>query len=357
MQAGTACLCQTKLRILLSAYSSRPQRLIGAESRAHALFFRIRVQIAAPQRLRRSRHAGDDRRACDLHPAHGTSLRSRSNCGYNTRSLSLRLHRQPSSLRHSGARHHVLVSPAGADQNLPKELCLDHWPALSHRRLLDFFFARYFFVFPNPAATLGIKAPALGAPVPIEEYVFYLTGFLCVLLLYIWLDEYWLAAYTVEGASALRQQFRRLLKLHPESIILAVALVIGAILFKKYLSNSPAGFPGYFIFLALAALVPSAALLSSARPVINWRAFSLTAFFILLVSLMWEVTLAIPYGWWNFRAEQMLGVRITAWGYLPIEEVCLWMTVTYATVIVYETVKCWQSSGRSMRHAFFGNSL
>lgn len=222
--------------------------------------------------------------------------------------------------------------------------------------LLDFFFARYFFVFPNPAATLGIKAPALGAPVPIEEYAFYLTGFLCVLLLYLWLDEYWLAAYSVEGASAQRQQFRRLLKLHPESIVLAVVLVAGAILFKKYLSGSPAGFPGYFIFLALTALVPSSALLPSARPVINWRAFSLAAFFVLLVSLMWEVTLAIPYGWWNFRAEQMLGIRITAWGGLPIEEVCLWMAVTYATVIVYETVKCWQSSGRSMRHAFFGNN-
>jgi lycopene cyclase domain-containing protein len=223
--------------------------------------------------------------------------------------------------------------------------------------MLDFLFARYFFVFPNPAATLGIKAPALGAPVPIEEYAFYLTGFLCVLLLYIWLDEYWLAAYSVGGESAQRQQFRRLLRLHPESIILAVVLIVGAILFKKYVSGSPAGFPGYFIFLALAALVPSAALLPSARPVINWRAFSLAVFFVLLVSLLWEVTLAIPYGWWNFRAEQMLGVRITAWGGLPIEEVCLWMAVTYATVIVYETVKCWQSSGRSMRHALFGDSL
>lgn len=223
--------------------------------------------------------------------------------------------------------------------------------------MLDFFFARYFFIFPNPSATIGIKAPALGAPVPVEEYLFYLSGFLCVLLLYIWLDEYWLTAYSVEGASDQRQQFRRLLKFHPESMVLAVVLVAGAILFKKYLSGSPAGFPGYFLFLALAALVPSAALLPSARPVINWRAFSLAAFFVLLVSLLWEVTLAIPYGWWNFRAEQMLGVRITAWGELPIEEVCLWMAVTYATVIVYETVKCWQSSGRSMRHAFFGGPL
>jgi lycopene cyclase domain-containing protein len=218
---------------------------------------------------------------------------------------------------------------------------------------LDFFFARYFFVFPNQGATLGIKAPALGAPVPIEEYAFYLTGFLCVLLLYIWLDEYWLAAYNVETESAQRKQFHRLLKLHPESIVLAILLVAGAILFKKYLSHTP-GFPGYFIFLALGALVPSSALLPSARPVINWRAFSLAAFFVLLVSLMWEATLAIPYGWWNFRDEQMLGIRITAWGDLPIEEVCLWMAVTYATVIVYETVKCWQASGRSMRHALFG---
>ena len=219
---------------------------------------------------------------------------------------------------------------------------------------LDFFFAQYFFVFPNQAATLGIKPPALGAPVPIEEYVFYLTGFLCVLLLYIWLDEYWLSAYNIQGESVQRSQFQRLLKLHPESLVLAVVLVTAAIIFKKHFSGSPAGFPGYFIFIALTAFVPSSALLPSARPVINWRAFSLAAFFVLLVSLMWEATLAIPYGWWNFRDEQMLGVRITAWGYLPIEEVCLWMAVTYATVIVYETVKCWHASERSMRHAFFG---
>jgi lycopene cyclase domain-containing protein len=218
---------------------------------------------------------------------------------------------------------------------------------------LDFFFARYFFVFPNQSATLGIKAPALGSPVPIEEYVFYLTGFLCVLLLYIWLDEYWLAAYNVDTESAQRRQLHRLLKPHPESIILAIILVAGAIIYKKYLSHTT-GFPGYFIFLALGALIPSSALLPSARPVINWRAFSLAAFFVLLVSLMWEATLAIPYGWWNFRDEQMLGIRITAWGELPIEEVCLWMAVTYATVIVYETVKCWQASGKSMRQALFG---
>ena len=219
---------------------------------------------------------------------------------------------------------------------------------------LDFFFAQYFFVFPNQSATLAINAPALGHAVPIEEYAFYLTGFLCVLLLYIWLDEYWLSAYNVKGESALRKQFHRLLQLHPESLILAIVLVAGAIFYKKHLSPAPIGFPGYFIFIALTALVPSSALLPSTRLVINWRAFSLCIFFVLLTSLMWEATLAIPYGWWNYRDQQMLGLRITAWGGLPIEAVFIWMAVTFATVIVYETVKCWESSGRSIRHALFG---
>src|SRR5690242_8982331 len=60
---------------------------------------------------------------------------------------------------------------------------------------LDFFLANRFFLYPNAGATLRIGAPALGGAVPIEEYVFYLTGFLSVLLIYVWLDEYWLAEY------------------------------------------------------------------------------------------------------------------------------------------------------------------
>ena len=34
-------------------------------------------------------------------------------------------------------------------------------------------------------------------------------------------------------------------------------------------------------------------------------------FMVLLISLLWEVTLALPYGWWNFQDEQMIGLRIT----------------------------------------------
>jgi lycopene cyclase-like protein len=220
--------------------------------------------------------------------------------------------------------------------------------------MLDFFFAHLFLTFPNPNATLGIRAPALGGGVPVEEYLFYLTGFIAVLLMYIWLDEYWLSAYTVPAEARERSEFERLISFHPESVALAVVLIGGSIFYKKMLSHDPTGFPGYFVFLALTALAPSAALLPMARPVINWRAFSLTFFIILLTSLLWEATLAVPYGWWGYQPSQMMGLNITAWAGLPIEAVCVWMAVTYMTVIVYEIVKRWKASGRTARHAFLG---
>jgi hypothetical protein len=218
---------------------------------------------------------------------------------------------------------------------------------------LDFFFARRFFTFPNAGATVQIIAPALGGGVPAEEYIFYLTGFVAVLLLYVWLDEYWLAAYSVPAEARQRAQFDRLLRFHPQSLGWALVLITAAILYKKVVLAEP-GFPGYFLFLVMGALGPSAALLPAAMPVINWRALSLTLFTILLTSLLWEVTLALPYGWWGFQPNAMIGLRITAWSGLPIEEIFVWIGVTYATVIVYEIVRRWKASGKNIRHALVG---
>ncbi|HZY62436.1 MAG TPA: hypothetical protein VFE38_07915 [Edaphobacter sp.] len=223
--------------------------------------------------------------------------------------------------------------------------------------VLDFFFARYFFIFPNSGATLGIKAPALGGGVPLEEYLFYLTGFIATVLLYIWLDEYWLGLYSIPSNASERVSFDRLLRFHPGSMLLAIALIGAAFAYQRLCLPDPAGhFPGYWIFLVLVSLGPSSMFLPTARPVINWRALSLTLFVILITSLLWEVTLALPYGWWNFREQQMIGIRVTAWSYLPIEEVYVWIGVTYSSVIVYEIVKRWKSSGKSARHAFLGGS-
>jgi hypothetical protein len=219
---------------------------------------------------------------------------------------------------------------------------------------LDFFFARWFFVFPNSGATLGIESPALGHSVPIEEYIFYFTGFLCVLLTYVWLDEFWLAAYNVADYAGESKKISRLLQFHPTSAIFGILLILTALIYKKIFSPVPEGFPSYFTFLVLGAFVPAMNFFPTARQFINWRAFSLTLFIIVLVSLLWEATLAVPYQWWGFQPTQMTGFFIAAWAGLPIEEVFLWVAVSYATVIVFETLKLWQASGKSAKHAFLG---
>jgi hypothetical protein len=218
---------------------------------------------------------------------------------------------------------------------------------------LDYFFAHRFFTFPNAGATLRILAPAVGGGVPVEEYVFYLTGFMAVLLIYIWLDEYWLTAYSVPVDSRTRMDFERLLRFHAPSLIFAVGLIVAAILYRRVFVSGE-GFPGYFVFLILVAGTPSVALLPAALPVVNWRALTLTSFVILLISLLWEATLALPYGWWGFQDGAMIGIYVTAWSRLPIEEVFLWVAVTYATVMVYEIVRRWKASGKGLRHALVG---
>ncbi|HTS37106.1 MAG TPA: hypothetical protein VMH04_15635 [Candidatus Solibacter sp.] len=224
--------------------------------------------------------------------------------------------------------------------------------------LLDVVFAQWFFTYPNEQATLRILAPAFGHRVPVEEYIFYLTGFIAILLLYVWLSEYWLAAYSVPDYPGEAKKVRRLLHFHPTSLVIAVVLIGTAWIYKRNFAPPPerAGFPGYFTFLVVGALVPAMSFYPIVRRFINWRAFSLTLFFMLLVSELWEATLALPYGWWGFQHRQMAGLFVGAWSGLPIEEVCVWIAVSYATVIVFEVVKVWQASGRKAKQAFLGPS-
>jgi len=222
--------------------------------------------------------------------------------------------------------------------------------------LLDVVFAQWFFYYPNVGATLGIFAPAFGRPVPVEEYVFYATGFLAILLLYVWLGEFWLAAYNVLDYPGEAKKVRRLLQFHPTSLILAVLLIGAAWFYKKHCAASAdqAGFPGYFTVLVAGGLLPAVFFFPVARRFINWRALSLTLFFIVLVSLLWEATLAVPYNWWNFQHRQMTGIFVGAWCGLPVEEAGVWIAATYATAIVFEVVKVVLVSDRTVRDTLLG---
>jgi hypothetical protein len=124
--------------------------------------------------------------------------------------------------------------------------------------VLDLLFGNAFFIFQNKAATLGCNVPASGGAIPIEEFIFYLTGFMLVLLSYIWCDEYWMAAYNVPDYKEAARDIPRIVRFHFGSVVLGVALIAAAIVYRKFLSGVPEGFPWYFIYLICASLVPSA---------------------------------------------------------------------------------------------------
>ncbi len=220
--------------------------------------------------------------------------------------------------------------------------------------VLDLLFGNAFFTFRNTGAVMGLEVPAVGGPIPIEEFIFYLTGFMVVLISYIWADEYWVAAYNIPDYAREAADTPRIVRFHLPSVILGTGLIAGATFYKKFLSSSPDGFPWYFTYLTVVSIVPSAGFFRTARPFINWRAFSFTFFLILLISLLWEVTLAMPYGWWGFHPETMLGLFIGAWSGLPVEEVFVWLAVSFTTVITYEVIKIWKALGKGAWEAFFG---
>ena len=132
-----------------------------------------------------------------------------------------------------------------------------------------------------------------------------------------------------------------------------MVLIGAAYIYKKHfaLPADRPGFPGYFAILVIGGLSPAVSFFPVARRFINWRALSLTLFFMLLVSLLWEATLAIPYNWWNYQHRQMMGLFIGAWSGLPMEGVCVWIAVSYGAVIIFEIVKVWLASRRETGEA------
>jgi hypothetical protein len=210
---------------------------------------------------------------------------------------------------------------------------------------LDVFLGLTFFKFPNLGASWfqfwGYSFDqGWRKVIPIEEIGFYVFGFIAMLLVYIWGDEYWYAAYCPKRD--VRQSpvpLRAWLSFHPTSLAVGVALFAAAYAYKKHGPHEyHEGFPGYFLFMLVACILPSALFLPIAKPFINWRAFSLSFFFVLLVSIFWEAGLALPYQWWDYHHAQMMGIFIGAFTNLPLEAVLLWMFASGTTVIVYELV-------------------
>ncbi len=210
--------------------------------------------------------------------------------------------------------------------------------------LLDVFFGLMFFKFPNLGASVGTFwgytfDHGWQKVIPIEEIGFYVFGIMAMLLVYVWGDEYFVAAYSPKR-NYTSAELRRIVSFHPASALVGVAAFAAAWLFKAF-STGPAhaGFPGYFLFLLLGSVLPSILFFDVARAFINWRALAMTGALMAFVSLFWEASVAVPYQWWDYNHDQMIGVFVGPLTDLPIEAVLLWVSSTWCSVILYETIQ------------------
>ncbi len=232
-----------------------------------------------------------------------------------------------------------------------------HWPAfwltfiaiVALWSTLDILLALTFFEFPDPNATLGLNVigyepgAGWGAVVPIEEFLFYIFGCAFLVLVYIWYSERWFPEHTMAAVeyerAAEAQRLRDLFE--PRVIGVGAAIVLLAVGIKAWdpLGSAVPGFPGYITFIVVMVVVPTAMFFRVILRFVNVPAMAFTLQSMLLIALLWEVTLALPYGWWNYHHQQMMGIFITPWSNLPIEAAILWGAATWSNIAVFEVAK------------------
>jgi hypothetical protein len=106
--------------------------------------------------------------------------------------------------------------------------------------------------------------------------------------------------------------------------------------------------------MILLVIGPTALLFTKLKSLVNGRAMVFTGQAIFLISLGWEVTLALPYGWWGYNPDYMLGLFVSPWFGLPIEAAFLWFVSGWSSVFVFELLRAYKASGQPIRQFLFG---
>jgi hypothetical protein len=118
--------------------------------------------------------------------------------------------------------------------------------------------------------------------------------------------------------------------------------------------NAVDGWPWYFMAQLIILFVPLSAFYTQVRRFTNPRGFLFLMAVTLLVSLAWEATLAIPYGWWGYQEDAMIGIVIRVWSSIPIEAPWLWASTGTSVVLVYEVAKIKALSRRRWPQVLWG---
>lgn len=211
--------------------------------------------------------------------------------------------------------------------------------------ILDLWLAPVFFTFPHEEQMcIGWKLHGI----PIEEFIFYITGNWFIIMLYAWFDEEVLKAYNKPDAKytrihsllGKRDKWKRFLFPSLKGIPVFIVLFIAGIVTQRIMNPETNWLiPGYYTFLLVCAYIPFMLFSRITRSYTNWRAFWFSMVTILLCSIIWEVTLAIPRGYWGYQTEPMLGIFLPAWSsplsQFPLEAVTVWIFCTL-NILLYE---------------------
>jgi hypothetical protein len=193
--------------------------------------------------------------------------------------------------------------------------------------------------------------------IPYEEFAFYFGAISVILLLYLWSREEWYDRYSlpIDEYERHARSTPPLVDLHWRSVFWGAATLATAMLYKKFGPHDHhAGLPGYFLLLWAMAVIPTALLTKRISPFLNERALLFTVMAVMLVSLLWEVTLALPNGWWNYRHEHMMGLFMKPWNGLPFEAVLLWPISAWSNVLLFEMFRIYVYSDRHFWELLFG---
>ena len=204
---------------------------------------------------------------------------------------------------------------------------------------------------PAGAAVYVWCLPAVGGRVPVEELLFYALGPVAMVLVYACSDERWLSRYNPKDDLL----DLKLIQLSPRLMIVAAGAALTALVLWRVNGT----FPTYFAFLAAGALLPAMVLYRAVGNLTNWPAFAVTTLYVIITSLIWEVTLAIPREWWGYEPSGMIGLTIAAWSrgnaIFPVEATAVWLFAPFSSILMYEFAKALAHHPRANKVALFGS--
>jgi hypothetical protein len=193
--------------------------------------------------------------------------------------------------------------------------------------------------------------PAVHGRIPVEELLFYVMGPVAMVLVYACADERWLSKYNPKDDLL----DLKLIQLSPRLAIVATGAAVMALVLWRVNGN----FPTYFVFISAGALLPAMFLYRTIGNLTNWPAFAVTTLYVIVTSVIWEVTLAIPREWWGYEPSGMMGLTIGAWSrgdaIFPVEAAVVWLFAPFSSSLTYEFAKALTHHPRTTKAALFGS--